>query len=1069
MQSMPSVADVERLATLLYVEGKPIGVAESSSGVAIPNSPDSIDLLKSTISSSTASVAVFFASQLLKRILQDTCNCLTSGQLEELATFLTDALQLRGLSLEAYVVGSLVSNLAFVVVQGLLESDALSRFPISLAVATRGDPSGTAPPYAPLVLVIFESIVIEVGQLNPRRTLAIHRRIATAFRDTCLLDIFSVSIECVEFVYKAAGNASPDFMLAAFRLARSALSYDFVCMFPDDSEDSPTASIPATWRPLLCKPGFFDMFWSLFENLPAPFNVVVLQCLIQLGSARRSLFQCDEERKLWLQRIMRGTMDVIERHVWLSDEEILREFCRLLNRLKPNYQLNELLEVEFYESWVRRVAEFTVQCFGAWRATKSSFLSLCCMWARLLGSQEFSRKDKDPLFDELMPHVTRAYVNACMEMGEAFGAGNRSGLENPLDDDSDALRLELEFASQMIRGSLSQLSTDIISLFKATVEEYGICVGNRRPSGILEEKLSWLLFLLGSLCKTPPHTECENDALLILHGLNAVQVESDRLVMDGLQSSPSILHLELACLHFLHNFRKTYARDPSTAAAKVLAALQDKLSLRDFSSSEFQQRILLYFITKIVCNLRHWTSSQHVLNLTLVLFTELASAFSSGKHLLGLDPVRSLLSAGETAPFPFQHEVGHHRVRVKYFRTLASIFFLENVTSTSFSRFLQAAETTLANVRLALTNDASVLADVAVRETIVGCFCDLRGVASSCLGRRHFHLLFEFLAPAHLETIRAFVWHVDNSDLLMEVQALRLAGEICYNRCQRIHFETHSIGGISLFRFLSSIVCCLGKRVCERVKRAQHQLPGDMQHWVIKETYVLCALGYRGLTGGYCNFGVFELYQDPVLRDMLGVLWGLMGCFSFEDVRVYPKLAIEYFQLLGQVFAEHPLFYASQAPFEIIRLLHMLEASLRTPSLPQQAYSASFAAVEALASLLVDERRKQAPTLAQLVASHDADFFDRLLAVTLNSVLTDDGPHQALLCAPLYSLMLLCPQAFDALVSKILSNLAEEKHDAIRSAFEKLLNAIPAEADAKPPDAFGKSLTALRNVAKSIL
>jgi exportin-7 len=215
------------------------------------------------------------------------------------------------------------------------------------------------------VLLILEAITVEVGLTNPRRTLAVHRRLASTFRDHCLLDIFTVAVDSLEWVKQnynstdlsehqstvsnsrssttggggggggdgftavppvanSRGLQTTDVILASLKLAHAALSFDFVCMFPDDGEDSPTVSIPSSWRPVLCKDGLFDLFWMLYESLPLQrHHDLALQCLIQLCSCRRSLFQTDEERKGWLVRILRGTMAVAERHTWLGEPETL--------------------------------------------------------------------------------------------------------------------------------------------------------------------------------------------------------------------------------------------------------------------------------------------------------------------------------------------------------------------------------------------------------------------------------------------------------------------------------------------------------------------------------------------------------------------------------------------------------------------------------------------------------------------------------------------------------------------------------------------------------------------------
>jgi exportin-7 len=45
----------------------------------------------------------------------------------------------------------------------------------------------------------------------------------------------------------------------------------------------------------------------------------------------------------------------------MSDPTNYHEFCRLLARLKSNYQLGELVVVDNYAEFIQQVANFTVQ------------------------------------------------------------------------------------------------------------------------------------------------------------------------------------------------------------------------------------------------------------------------------------------------------------------------------------------------------------------------------------------------------------------------------------------------------------------------------------------------------------------------------------------------------------------------------------------------------------------------------------------------------------------------------------------------------------------------------------
>lgn len=45
----------------------------------------------------------------------------------------------------------------------------------------------------------------------------------------------------------------------------------------------------------------------------------------------------------------------------LSDPENYHEFCRILSRLKSNYQLGELVTIDIYPQIIQLIAKFTVQ------------------------------------------------------------------------------------------------------------------------------------------------------------------------------------------------------------------------------------------------------------------------------------------------------------------------------------------------------------------------------------------------------------------------------------------------------------------------------------------------------------------------------------------------------------------------------------------------------------------------------------------------------------------------------------------------------------------------------------
>ena len=64
---------------------------------------------------------------------------------------------------------------------------------------------------------------------------------------------------------------------------------------------------------------------------------------MRLASVRRSLFSNEAARSAFLNRLVAGTREVLAQQQGLARHANYHEFCRLLGRLKTNYQLSELV------------------------------------------------------------------------------------------------------------------------------------------------------------------------------------------------------------------------------------------------------------------------------------------------------------------------------------------------------------------------------------------------------------------------------------------------------------------------------------------------------------------------------------------------------------------------------------------------------------------------------------------------------------------------------------------------------------------------------------------------------
>ena len=189
-----------------------------------------------------------------------------------------------------------------------------------------------------------------VVTLNEHRmaTFASDVSIAKSFRDDHLLGVYRLAVEVVKRMPPGCRSG----VAAALRLAQRVLDFDFTCDATLlDAEDSPvTRSYPDNWTPYLLDVSFVNRLWSLYRiaDWEAEVSQSVLEVLVALVSLRKSTFADPVARREWYAVMLLQTQVVMERYTHLDEEETLCVFSRLLNRVKPNCELDELMQQDVF-------------------------------------------------------------------------------------------------------------------------------------------------------------------------------------------------------------------------------------------------------------------------------------------------------------------------------------------------------------------------------------------------------------------------------------------------------------------------------------------------------------------------------------------------------------------------------------------------------------------------------------------------------------------------------------------------------------------------------------------------
>ena len=288
-----------------------------------------------------------------------------------------------------------------------------------------------------LGLKTLNALVVEMNTPSGGYSLIVQRKTAVSFRDVALLSIFNVGLTSLRQL-RGGGTLltpGPDDRLteAAVGLVLKCLSFDFVGTSLDESaEDLGTIQVPSSWRPALEDPATMALLFSTYAASAPPLAGACLECLVRLASVRRSLFSSEAERAAFLARLLRGTADILRARTGLSEHANYHEFCRLLGRLKTNYQLSELVAVEGWHDWIALVADFTVTSLQSWQWAAGSVYYLLCLWSRLVASVPYLKGDAPSLLDAFVPRITETYITSRLESVAAVAAADGS-IDDPLE------------------------------------------------------------------------------------------------------------------------------------------------------------------------------------------------------------------------------------------------------------------------------------------------------------------------------------------------------------------------------------------------------------------------------------------------------------------------------------------------------------------------------------------------------------------------------------------------------------------------------------------------------------
>ena len=231
------------------------------------------------------------------------------------------------------------------------------------------------------------------------------------------------------------------------------------------------------------------------------------------------------------------------------------------------------------------------------------------------------------------------------------------------------------------------------------------------------------------------------------------------------------------------------------------------------------------------------------------------------------------------------------------------------------------------------------------------------------------------------------------------------------------------------------------------------------------------------LSGNYCNYGVFALYNDSALQNALDVSLQVCLQIPITDVLAYIKLSKAYYAFLEILFRNHLDMLSGLDSSVFIQLVNCNHEGLQSSGMHICDFLIFFdlfvdLSVSALCASTIDHiatymflnQTKDKPTV-QLIRSHissEPDILHKLMSTLFNLLLFNSHANHWAVTRPILSLMLASEESFTDYQNGLTATQSPENQEKLREEFSKLTTDVQRSVDTANRDRFTQKLTIFR-------
>lgn len=257
-----------------------------------------------------------------------------------------------------------------------------------------------------LGLILMDTVVTEFNTFISSKsqsylTFIRHRLCSGNFRDLALMDYFQASLQALRRLgqqaqQQALAQGQPNFMdnpsetvllspqhphlEEVIQLIQHCLSYDFMAIFLDETEDIMNSHFPESWKTVLLQDETHLLLWKSLAFTPLPHCKTLMKGLGSLCGIRRTFLE-PSEREIYLNRVFTLFTESFQygrKESRMEDGSYMAEVAESCLRFVQPFGYRDLHSSPMFLQWVTIIKDVTLSTLrrpwdGVWHGDPSLF------------------------------------------------------------------------------------------------------------------------------------------------------------------------------------------------------------------------------------------------------------------------------------------------------------------------------------------------------------------------------------------------------------------------------------------------------------------------------------------------------------------------------------------------------------------------------------------------------------------------------------------------------------------------------------------------------------------------